>query len=76
MKITKRQLRRIIREAMSDEEIFAMADKHLDSLGPVDPDAMYNNGYQDGFDGRDPNQQDKMYMQGYRAGKMDGGVRK
>ena len=36
MKITKSRLKRIIREALSDEEILAMADAHLDSLGPVD----------------------------------------
>ena len=38
MKITRRQLRKIIREAMSDEEILAMADAHLDRLGPMTPE--------------------------------------
>ena len=37
MKITKRQLMGIIREAMSDEEVLAMADTHLDRLGPGEP---------------------------------------
>ena len=69
MRITKRQLRRIIREAMSDEEILAMADAHLEKLGPADPKAMYDLGFDDRLNHHDPRQpEDEDYMQGYRDG--------
>ena len=56
-----------VREAMSDEEILAVADKHLAGLPPADPRAMYDLGFDDAKKGLNPRQsEDEDYMLGLK----------
>ena len=75
MKITKRQLRRIIRESWGDRPSWEDDASHPDSpdYSPHGDEAEYDRGYQDGFDGVPPaSDATTDYDAGYEDGKIDG----
>ena len=67
MKITKRQLRRIIREVMTRDEEDRI---DYDSLTPAQFDE-YDAGYDDAVDEMPPDSRSDVYMAGYEDGQHD-----
>jgi len=89
MKITKRQLRRIIRETLlreaDDMSVYdditkaplhmpPRPDKHTEFRSQADRDGEYNLGREDSFAGMRPQSSGKDYMRGYNEAQMDAGL--
>ena len=91
MKITKRQLRRIIREALlrevDDMSVYdditkvplhmpPRPDKRTEFSSQADRDGEYNLGREDSFAGIRPQSSGKDYMRGYNEAQLDSGLPK
>ena len=89
MKITKRKLRRIIREALlreaDDMSVYdditkvplhmpPRPDKHTEFRSQADRDGEYNLGREDSFAGIRPQSSGKDYMRGYNEAQADAGL--
>ncbi len=89
MNITKKQLRRVIREVLlreaDDMSVYdditkvplhmpPRPDKHTEFRSQADREGEYNLGREDSFAGIRPQSSGKDYMQGYNEAQMDAGL--